>query len=69
MIESLLESVFEKVSRQKIKCTVHSPNRQKFGEAASDALILYHNFYKKKIMLEVHPFNWVISHATLRLSY
>lgn len=38
MIESLLESIFEKVSRQKIKCTVHSLNRQKFGETASDAL-------------------------------
>ena len=38
MIESMLESIFEKVSRQKVKCTIHSPNRQKFGEAASDAL-------------------------------
>ena len=37
MIESLLESVFEKVNRQKVKCTVHSPNRQKFGEIAGDA--------------------------------
>ena len=30
-IESLLESVFEKVGRQKVKCTVHSPNKQKFS--------------------------------------
>ena len=30
-IESLLESVFEKVDRQKVKCTIHSPNRQKFA--------------------------------------
>ena len=38
MIESLLESVFEKVSRQKVKCTIHSPNRQNFGEATGDSL-------------------------------
>ena len=38
MIESLLESVFEKVSRQKVKCIVHSPNMQKFEEAVGDAL-------------------------------
>ena len=38
MIKSLLESIFEKISKQKIKCTVHSLNRQKFGETASDAL-------------------------------
>ena len=38
MIENLLENVFEKVSRQKVKYTVHSPNRQKFGEAVRDAL-------------------------------
>ena len=36
MIKSLLKSVFEKVSRQKVKCTVHSLNRQKFGEVAKD---------------------------------
>ena len=39
-IESLLESVLEKVSRQKVKCTVHYPNMQKFGEAVEDALTL-----------------------------
>ena len=38
MIESLLESVFEKVNRQKVKRTVHYPNKQKFEEAAGDAL-------------------------------
>ena len=37
MIESLLESVCEKVSRQKVKWIVHSPNRQKFEETAGDA--------------------------------
>ena len=39
-IESLLESVFEKVSRQKEKCTVYSLNMQKFEEAAGNALTL-----------------------------
>ena len=29
MIESLLESVFEKVGRQNVKLTVHSPNGTK----------------------------------------
>ena len=38
-IESLLESVFEKVTRQNVKCTVHSPNMPKFGQATGDALI------------------------------
>ena len=38
MIESMLESIFEKVSRQKVKCTVHSPNSQKFGKTAGDTL-------------------------------
>ena len=37
-IESLMKSVFEKVNRQKVKWTVHSPNKQKFKEVASDAL-------------------------------
>ena len=37
-IESLLESVFEKVSRQKVKWTVHSQTVQKFEKAAGDAL-------------------------------
>ena len=37
MIESLLKSVFKKVNRQKVKWTVHSPNRQKFEETAGDA--------------------------------
>ena len=32
------KSVFEKVNKQKVKWTVHSPNKQKFEEAASDAL-------------------------------
>ena len=41
LIENLLESVFEKVSRQQVKWTVHSPNRQKFEEAASDALSIF----------------------------
>ena len=39
-IENLLESVFEKVSWQKEKCTVHFLNMQKFEEAAGDALTL-----------------------------
>ena len=39
-IESLLEIVFEKVSRQKGKCTVHFLNVQKFEEAAGDTLTL-----------------------------
>ena len=39
-IESLLEIVFEKVSRQKKKCTVHFLNVQKFEEAAGDTLTL-----------------------------
>ena len=38
MIESLLKSVFKKVNRQKVKWTVHPPNREKFEVAASDAL-------------------------------
>ena len=29
MIESLLESIFEKVGRQKVNVTVHSPNNTK----------------------------------------
>ena len=32
------KSVFEKVNKQKVKWTVHSPNKQKFKEVASDAL-------------------------------
>ena len=39
-IESLLEIVFEKVSRQKEKCTVHFLNVQKFEEVAGDTLTL-----------------------------
>ena len=41
-IESLLESVFEKVGRQKVKCTVHSPNKQKFSQIVGDALTNTH---------------------------
>ena len=37
MIKSLLENIFEKVNRQKVKLTIHSPNKQKFEEAAGDA--------------------------------
>ena len=29
--ESLLENVFKKMDRQKVKCTVHSSNSQKFS--------------------------------------
>ena len=38
MIESLLESVFEKTNRQKVKYTVHFSNRTKFKEVVGDAL-------------------------------
>ena len=37
-IKNLLESIFEKVGRLKLNVTVHSPNRQKFGETTGDAL-------------------------------
>ena len=38
MIESLLESVFEKVGRQKVKLTVHSPNSTKNLESLLEML-------------------------------
>ena len=46
-IESLLKSVFEKVSRQNVKYTVHSPNMPKFGQTVGDALI-WDELKKKK---------------------
>ena len=41
MIKSILESIFEKISSQKLKCTVYSPDWQKFGEDVGDALKQY----------------------------
>ena len=41
MIKSILESVFEKISSQKLKCTVYSQDWQKFGEDVGDALKQY----------------------------
>ena len=55
-IESLLESVFEKVSSQKLKYTVHSPNKQKFGEAAGDALTEYPKNSREDLDLFTYTF-------------
>ena len=55
MIKSLLESKFEKISRQKLKCTVYSPDRQKFGEDDGDALKQYN--IRQLIKLIFHFFS------------
>ena len=41
MIKSILESIFEKISSQKLKFTVYSPDWQKFGKDVGDALNQY----------------------------
>ena len=40
-IESLLENIFKKVSRQKVKWTAHSPNNTKIEVAVGDALRMF----------------------------